>query len=189
MAPWTTAGRRPALRASAGSPTEPSARQRGVHGGHLLAQPLRLLLDAVHLDLGPEVVAAGDQTRLLEAPHDDAGRLGVDAAERRERTGRDVDPPAALDPGERREEGRDLALPGRAERNQPLAPAEVGAAVQNDALGILPVPARAPRLLDVGGEAPGTLEWITNRTFGLSTPIPKAMVATTTASSSVMNRS
>ena len=29
------------------------------------------------------------------------------------------------------------------------------------------------------GRLPGTLEWTTNLTFGLSTPIPKAIVATT----------
>jgi hypothetical protein len=39
-----------------------SARERGVHGGHFLAQAFRFLFDAVHFDLRPEVVAAGDQT-------------------------------------------------------------------------------------------------------------------------------
>jgi hypothetical protein len=49
-----------------------------VHRGHLLAQTFRLLFDGAHLDLGPEVVAAGDKSGLFEASHDDAGRLGVD---------------------------------------------------------------------------------------------------------------
>src|ERR687890_1042262 len=130
------------------------ARQRGVHRGHLFPQTLRLFFDSAYFDFGPEVVAAGDKAGLFEAPHDDGCRLRIDAPQRRERTGRDVDPSTALHPGERRKERGDLTLPCRAKRNQPLAPAEVGAAIQHDALGSLPVPARAARLLDVRREAP-----------------------------------
>ena len=62
--------------------------------------------------------------------------------------------PPLSTPGKSPEERGDLTLSCFAKRNQPLAPAEVGAAIQHDALRSLPVPAGAPGLLDVGREAP-----------------------------------
>src|SRR5919202_6776787 len=133
----------------------PAPRQRRVHGGHLLAKALPLLLQTPHLHFGPQVVAAVDQTRLLQAPQHDTGRLRVDAAEYREGARRDVGPPAVLQPRERLEEGADLLLPCGAERHQPFAPAKVRAPVEDGTLRLLAVPAGASGLLHVGGEASG----------------------------------
>src|SRR5215213_5512930 len=74
-----------------------AAGQRSVHGCHLLAQPLPLLFQAAHLDLGPEVVAAVDQPRLLQAAEHDPGRVRIHPPERGKGVGRDVDPPVALE--------------------------------------------------------------------------------------------
>src|SRR4028119_799817 len=111
MAPCTTAGRKPTLRASSGRPTDPEpgsavwtavtssrrapgpparrplhhgrsqprlagelgeadrprAGERGVDGRDLLAQVSGLLVEAPHLYLGPQVVAAREETRVFEA--------------------------------------------------------------------------------------------------------------------------
>ena len=64
-----------------------------------------------------------------------------------------------------------------------LLQAAVGEAVEEDGAGGQAIAAGAADLLVVGFDAmPGRATWMTVRTSALSTPMPKATVATTTSS-------